>query len=264
MSVKKDYLWEAIKKEVGEIAEKEAPLYRYLSLAILNHRTLEHALANLLSKKLVGEIFQAHTLCSLMIEALDADAKIGESIRADIEAIYDRDPACETYHQPMLYFKGFHALQTYRIAHYFWNQGRHPLAKVLQSCAAEVFSIDLHPAAKIGHGILMDHGTGIVVGETAVIENDVSILHEVTLGGTGKESGDRHPKVRQGVLISAGAKILGNVEIGEGAKIGANAVVLTDVPPHTTFVGVPAQAAGKPSQDKPALAMDHASGIVKK
>jgi serine O-acetyltransferase len=155
-----------------------------------------------------------------------------------------------------LYYKGYHALQAYRAAHYYWNQDRKSLASYLQSRISEVFAVDIHPAAQIGCGILIDHATSVIIGETAVVENYVSMLHEVTLGGTGKETGDRHPKVRQGVLISAGAKVLGTVEIGENAKVGSGAVVLEDVPPHTTVVGVPAKVVGTPSSEVPALEMN--------
>lgn len=178
-------------------------------------------------------------------------------MRADIRAITERDPAATRFSEPLLYFKGFHALQTHRVAHWLWSEGRRELALFLQSRASEVFGVDIHPAARIGKGILVDHATGVVVGETAVVEDNVSILHEVTLGGTGKDCGDRHPKVRHGVLIGAGAKILGNVEVGEGAKIGAGSVVLEDVPAHATVAGVPAKVVGIAEGDEPARTMDH-------
>jgi serine O-acetyltransferase len=193
----------------------------------------------------------------LIADAVEASPGIGQSIRADIRAIRDRDPAAKRFSEPFLYFKGFHALQTHRVAHWLWLEGRHALALFLQNRTSEVFAVDIHPAARIGNGILMDHATGVVVGETAVIEDNVSILHEVTLGGTGKAEGDRHPKVRHGVLIGAGAKILGNVEVGRGAKVGAGSVVLEDVPPHCTVAGVPAKIIGTPDVDEPALEMDH-------
>jgi serine O-acetyltransferase len=190
-------------------------------------------------------------------QALAASPAIAESVRADLRAVKERDPATETFSQPFLYFKGFQALQAYRIAHWLWEGDRKPLALFLQNRISQVFAVDIHPAARMGHGILIDHGTGVVIGETAVVENDVSMLHEVTLGGTGKETGDRHPKVREGVLIGAGAKILGNVVIGKRAKVGAGSVVLSNVPPHCTAAGVPARIVGCPQEEEPALAMNH-------
>ena len=167
-----------------------------------------------------------------------------------------RDTAVELWSTPLLYLKGFHAIQSYRITHYLWNQNRKALALYLQNQISVAFDVDIHPAAKIGHGIMFDHATGIVVGETSVIENDVSILQGVTLGGTGKESGDRHPKVREGVMIGAGAKILGNIEVGKYAKIGANSVVLQPVPECATAAGVPARIIGKDKDAKPAFEMN--------
>lgn len=183
------------------------------------------------------------------------------SAACDIQAVRTRDPAVDKYSTPLLYLKGFHALQAYRIGHWLWNQG---VAHWLFSAKPGFCDVrvDIHPAAKIGRGIMLDHATGIVVGETAVIENDVSILQSVTLGGTGKSGGDRHPKIREGVMIGAGAKILGNIEVGRGAKIGAGSVVLQPVPPHTTAAGVPARIVGKPDSDKPSMDMDqHFNGI---
>jgi serine O-acetyltransferase len=158
---------------------------------------------------------------------------------------------------PFLYFKGFHALQTHRIGHWLWNHGRESLALFFQNQMSVEFGVDIHPAARLGHGIMLDHATGVVIGETAVVGNNVSILQSVTLGGTGKDEGDRHPKIGDGVLISAGAKILGNIRVGDGAKVGAGSVVLENVPAHTTVAGVPARIVGRPSSDQPALEMDH-------
>lgn len=178
-------------------------------------------------------------------------------MRADIQAVNERDSACCSLVTPLLYFKGFHALQAYRIAHWLWRQGRKPLALFLQNRISSVFAVDIHPAARIGKGIMFDHATGIVIGETAVVEDNVSIMQSVTLGGTGKEAGDRHPKVRKGVLISAGAKILGNIEVGECAKVGAGSVVLKDVPPRSTVAGVPARIIGENRCLQPSRDMDH-------
>jgi serine O-acetyltransferase len=192
-----------------------------------------------------------------MGEAFDASPDVRVAIRADLEAVVKRDPASHGVSEPFLHYKGFHALEAYRVAHWLWQAGRHALACYLQNRISEVFAVDIHPAARIGKGILIDHATSVVIGETAVVDDDVSMLHEVTLGGTGKTTGDRHPKVRHGVLIGAGAKILGNVEIGEGSKVAAGSVVLTDVPPHTTVAGVPATVIGVPDTAEPSLEMDH-------
>jgi serine O-acetyltransferase len=207
---------------------------------------------------LASQHLSAISLRDVFDEALGACAAIRDAIRRDLTAVLERDPAARGMAQPFLHFKGFHALQSYRIAHWLWQEGRHPLALYLQSRISEAFAVDIHPAAVIGKGILIDHGTSVVIGETAVVGDDVSLLHEVTLGGTGKESGDRHPKVRSGVLIGAGAKILGNVRIGDGSKIAAGSVVLNEVPPHSTVAGIPARVVGRPKGGEPALQMDHA------
>lgn len=252
-----DPLWQSIREEVEAAAAREPVLASFLHATILNHKTLEDALAFQLAAKLESPVLPAMLIRELIAESMDADRNIGRAMRADIRAVRERDPAAKTYSEPFLYFKGFHALQAYRVAHWLWREGRSSLALYLQSRTSEVFGVDFHPAAVIGKGILIDHATSVVVGETAVIEDNVSLLHEVTLGGTGKDTGDRHPKVRRGVLLGAGAKLLGNVEIGEGAKVGAGSVVLEDVPPHCTVVGVPAVVVGDCCDDEPALQMDH-------
>jgi serine O-acetyltransferase len=252
----RDEIWEDIRKRAEKDAQKEPMLASFLYATVLNHNTFESSLSFLLAHKLESPTLTAATLRDLINEAYGKDPKIARAIREDIAAVCDRDPACDGFANILLFYKGYHALQAYRAAHYYWTQGRRSLAKYLQNRISEVFAVDIHPAAQIGHGILIDHATGVVIGETAVVEDFVSMLHEVTLGGTGKVSGDRHPKVRRGVLIAAGAKILGNVEIGEGAKIAAGAVVLEDVPPHTTVAGVPAKIVGTPSTASPALEMD--------
>jgi serine O-acetyltransferase len=253
----KDPIWEAVREESREAADKEPMLASFLYAVVLNHRSLEDALSFQLAGKLESHTLTATTLRDLIDEAFQNDASIQRAIRRDLEAVRDRDPACDTFATPLLYFKGYQALQAYRVAHYYWRAERRELASFLQSRISEVFAVDIHPAARIGMGILIDHATSVVIGETAVVEDDVSMLHEVTLGGTGKEHGDRHPKIRRGVLIAAGAKILGNVVVGEGAKVGGGAVVLEDVPPHTTVVGVPAKPVGHTREDLPALEMDH-------
>jgi serine O-acetyltransferase len=252
-----DPLWQSIREEVAEDVEREPVLASFLHATVLNHGSLEDALGFLLAGKLECSVLPAMLVRELIVDAMDADPGIGRSIRADIRAVGDRDPAAKRFSEPFLYFKGFHALQTHRVAHRLWHEGREALALFLQNRTSEVFGVDIHPAARIGDGILIDHATSVVIGETAVIEDNVSILHEVTLGGTGKAAGDRHPKVRHGVLIGAGAKILGNVEVGRGAKVGAGSVVLEDVPPHCTVAGVPAVIIGTPNVDEPALEMDH-------
>jgi serine O-acetyltransferase len=257
MSPHQDVIWQSIRQEVARVVEAEPALAGMLHNAVLSHKTLADALGYLLARKLADAVLDSNALQERFSEALSADASIIAATRADLEAVVTRDPACESYHVPLIYYKGFHVLQAHRVAHWLWNQGRRSLARYLQSRMSELWAVDIHPAARIGKAVLFDHATSIVVGETAVIEDEVSLLHEVTLGGTGKQSGDRHPKVRRGVLIGAGAKILGNVEIGEGAKIGAGSVVLTDVPPHSTAVGVPAKIVGHPTSPEPSLDMDH-------
>ena len=252
-----DPLWQAIREEVSEEAAREPILASFLHASVLNHKSLEDSLGFLLAGKLECSVLPAMLVRELIADAVEASPKIGRSARADIRAVQERDPAAKRFSEPFLYFKGFHALQIHRVAHWLWSEGRRDLALFLQSRTSEVFGVDIHPAAQIGNGILIDHATSVVVGETAVIEDNVSILHEVTLGGTGKAEGDRHPKVRHGVLIGAGAKILGNVEVGAGAKVGAGSVVLEDVPPHCTVTGVPAEVVGTPEVDEPSREMDH-------
>jgi serine O-acetyltransferase len=227
-----------------------------LFATVLVHETLEDGLGVILANKLQTPELPAMLLRDLINQVLAEDVSIRASIRADLLAARTRDPAARGYAQPFLYYKGFHALQSYRIANWLSRNGRHFLAGHLQNRISEAFGVDVHPAARIGSGVLIDHGTSVVIGETAVIEDNVSLLHEVTLGGTGKESGDRHPKIRRGVLIGAGAKILGNIEIGMGAKVAAGSVVLRDVPPHTTVAGIPARVVGRCTVDEPALEMD--------
>jgi serine O-acetyltransferase len=257
MPQQKDEIWERVRAEAERDAQCEPMLASFIYSIILNHNSLEDALSFQLAGKLESHTLTAVTLRDLIDEAFEKEAEIGKGIRADMVAVCDRDAACSKYSTPLLYFKGYQAIQAYRVAHYYWGQDRHDLALFLQSRISEVFAVDIHPAAQIGRGILIDHATSVVIGETAVVEDNVSMLHEVTLGGTGKTEGDRHPKVRHGVLIAAGAKILGNVEVGEGAKVGGGAVVLEDVPAHTTVVGVPAKPVCQTSVDQPALEMDH-------
>jgi serine O-acetyltransferase len=251
-----DGFWEQIQSEARLEADREPMLVSFLFATVQAHQRLEDGLAMILANKLHTPELPAILLRDLIGETLSDDASIRASVRADLLAARTRDPAARGYAQPFLYYKGFHALQAYRVTHWLWRRGRHGLAAHLQNRISEAFGVDVHPAARIGSGVLIDHGTSVVIGETAVVEDNVSLLHEVTLGGTGKESGDRHPKVRRGVLIGAGAKILGNIEIGTGAKVAACSVVLRDVPPHTTVAGIPARVVGRCTVAEPALEMD--------
>ena len=252
-----DPIWSRIRREAEAMVTDEPILASYVHATILKHHQFEDALSYHLAERLGSVAVRAMLVREVFDEALKQDTNIGAAARADIVAVNERDPACVSYLEPLLYFKGFHALQSYRIAHWLWGQNRKQVALYLQNRISEIFSVDIHPAARIGRGIMIDHATSVVIGETAVVEDDVSMLHEVTLGGTGKESGDRHPKVRQGVLIGAGAKILGNVEIGEGSRVGAGSVVLNDVPEHCTVVGVPARVVGCAGCERPAHEMNH-------
>jgi serine O-acetyltransferase len=249
-------IWSRIREESSLDAEREPMLASFMCTVVLNRRDLEDALSFILAEKLASATLTAHSLRDLIEQVLRADPSIGAAVRADLQAVVARDPACRGYSVPLLYLKGFHSLQAYRVAHHYWVTDRKALALYLQSRISEVFAVDIHPGARIGKGIFFDHATSVVIGETAVIEDDFSMLHEVTLGGTGKQGGDRHPKVRRGVMIGAGAKVLGNVVIGEGAKIGAGSVVLHDVPAHCTVAGVPARQVGYPACALPALEMD--------
>ena len=255
-----DTLWQAIREETTTQAENEPALASFLHATILNHDSFAAALSYHLAQKLASPTLNTLQVREIIESALKQDPLIEEAARADINAVFERDSACHLYSLPFLYFKGFQALQCYRVAHWLWNQNRQCLAHFFQSQIALTFGVDIHPAAKMGKGIMLDHATGTVIGETAVVADDVSIMQSVTLGGTGKESGDRHPKVEKGVLISAGAKILGNITIGEGAKVGAGSVVLKAVEPHTTVAGVPAVTVGKPLSSAPAKEMNHQIG----
>lgn len=249
-------VWKKIVDESTYLVNQEPMLASFFHSTILNHKDLGSALSYILANKLANSIMPAISLREIIEQAYQADPQIIQSAACDIRAVRQRDPAVELWSTPLLYLKGFHALQSYRITHYLWQQNRKALAIYLQNQISVAFDVDIHPAAKIGCGIMFDHATGIVVGETSVIENDVSILQGVTLGGTGKESGDRHPKIREGVMIGAGAKILGNIEVGRYAKIGANSVVLQPVPAHSTAAGVPAKIIAKNSYCKPAFEMN--------
>lgn len=253
----KDVVWDRIRAEAKLQAEAEPVLASFLHATILNSSTLEQALSFHLANMLDSPTASALLLREVILEAFTNDTCIPKALRADLLAVEERDSACNQLSIPFLYFKGFHALETHRVTHWLWQHGRKSLALFFQNRMSSEFGVDIHPAAKLGYGIMLDHATGLVIGETAVVGNYVSILQSVTLGGTGKDEGDRHPKIGDGVLISAGAKILGNICVGEGAKVGAGSVVLEAVPPHTTVAGVPAKIVGRPASDQPAREMDH-------
>ncbi|HMR13165.1 MAG TPA: serine O-acetyltransferase [Arachnia sp.] len=250
-----DQVWLAIKSECALAAAREPLLAGFLYATVLSQPDIEESLSYLLASKLDNSTLPALGVRDIILQVLNEDECIQRAILADLQAVVSRDPACPGYANPLLYFKGFQAIQAYRVAHHYWLQGRKPLAWYLQSRISEVFAVDIHPGARIGKGIMFDHATSVVIGETAVVEDDFSMLHEVTLGGSGKEGGDRHPKVGRGVMIGAGAKVLGNIRIGEGAKIGAGSVVLKDVPAHTTVAGVPAKVVNVPPSSLPAFDM---------
>ena len=257
-------VWKTLCIEAQRVKESEPRLAPLMQDVFLSRETMACAISARLSRKLGREDMTREEILPLLQELLTEHPSILSSMAYDLIAILERDPACQSLMQPLLYYKGFLAISTYRLGHQLWANKRCDLAFYFQSLASEVFGVDIHPAANIGCGILLDHATSVVVGETSVIEDNVSILHEVTLGGTGKMSGDRHPKVRSGVMIGAGAKILGPVEIGKGAKIGAGSVVLNDVAPHKTVAGVPAITVGTSPSSNPAAAMDQSlscSGI---
>ena len=251
-----DPVWQRIRAEAEEIAAREPALGGFIHAAVLDQQRLEDVIVQRVADRLHHPNVPATLIRLVFQEALGASPEIAEAFRVDIVAVYDRDPACERFIEPVLYFKGFHAIQASRLAHWLWENGRRDFALHLQSRSSEVFQTDIHPAALIGRGIFLDHATGLVVGETAMIEDNVSMLQDVTLGGTGKEDGDRHPKIGHSVLIGAGAKILGNIEIGHCARIAAGSVVLKPVPPNSTVAGIPAKVIGEAGCPEPSRAMN--------
>jgi len=248
-------LWQDILDQAQSAIKQETLLTSLYHQHIIDQPSLCHAMSNILASKLCDAYMSINELEVLFNQTHQQSSLIINACARDIEAVRERDPAIESYPEVILHLKGFMALQGYRIAHHLWHQDRKPLALYIQSRISETFDVDIHPAAQIGKGVMLDHANGIVIGETSVVEDNVSILQGVTLGGTGKDTGDRHPKVRAGVLIGAGSKILGNIEIGQGAKIGAGSVVLKAVAPHTTVAGVPAKQIGSPESIMPALDM---------
>ncbi|WP_026379704.1 serine O-acetyltransferase [Afifella pfennigii] len=251
-----DPVWVQLRREAEDVVEREPALAGFIYSSILNHTRLEDAVAHRVAERLRHESVSGSQIVRGFAAMYEDRAELSETLRIDLVAVYDRDPACERFIEPVLYFKGFHAIQAHRLAHWLWERGQKDFALYLQSRSSEVFQVDIHPAVPIGRGIFIDHATGIVIGGTAVIEDDVSILQNVTLGGTGKASGDRHPKIRHGVLIGAGAEVLGNIEIGHCSRVAAGSVVLKPVPPMKTVAGVPARIVGEAGRDEPSRAMD--------
>lgn len=252
-----DQTWSRMRLEASTAAAREPALASFLHATILNHSTFEAALSYRLAQKLSDSEMNAMLWREVCADAYTDRKTIVDAAMADLLAVYARDAACFEYVQPFLYFKGYMSLQAQRVANWLWLNDRRPLALYLQSRMSELFQVDIHPATRIGKGVFIDHATGVVIGETAVVEDDVSILQNVTLGGTGKEVGDRHPKIRRGALISVGAKVLGNIEVGEGARVAAGSVVLKPVPAHCTVAGVPAVPVGDCAKP-PSETMDQA------
>jgi len=253
---KVDPVWTRIRREAEAVVRQEPELSSFIYSSVLHHDRLEQVVVHRLVARLDHPDVSGELIRQAYADALEDTPTLGDVFRADIVATYDRDPATNRFIEPVLYFKGFHAVQTYRLAHWLWGKGRKDFAYYLQSRASAVFQCDIHPAAQIGRGIFVDHATGVVVGETAAIGDDVSMLHDVTLGGTGNETGDRHPKIGRGVMIGTGAKILGNIEVGYCARIAAGSVVVKPVPHNTTVAGVPGRVIGEAGCAEPSRTMD--------
>lgn len=249
-------VWQSVQESAATIASEEVALRDFMESIVFSKKSVFESISARIVRRLSSLSLSYDTLYNLFMEVFDASLDIRESVIADIVAIKKRDPACTEYIMPILYYKGFMAITTYRVSHYLYLNGRKHIAFCLQSLNSEVFAVDIHPAAKFGKGILLDHATSFVAGETSVVSDNVSILHEVTLGGTGNETGDRHPKIMSGVLIGAGSKIIGNITVGHCAKVGAGSVVLDDVDDHDTVVGIPAKRVSKVSESEPAESMN--------
>ncbi len=247
--------WTRLTFEASAAAAEEPTLASYINASILSHDSLCQALSYHIAEKLAGPEMGGLQVRRLFEKAYDRDHSLVDAAEADMWAILDRDPACRSLLQPFLFFKGFLAVQTHRVAHDLWKQGRETLAFHFQSRVSQIFAIDIHPAARLGTGLMLDHASGITIGETAVVGDNCSLLHGVTLGGSGKEVGDRHPKIGNGVLLSVGAKVLGNISVGDEAKVAAGSVVLKDVPARCTVAGVPARMVGGQCAE-PARTMD--------
>ncbi|MDG1448354.1 MAG: serine O-acetyltransferase [Ascidiaceihabitans sp.] len=255
-----DPVWEQIQDEARQAVLDEPLVGGFVHACILHHKSLEKALSYRVAAKLASNEMSMVVVREIVEEAYAAEHALVAASRADLVAIFERDPACHRLLQPILYFKGYQAIQAYRVGHYLWTQGHHDLAYFFQMRVSEIFGVDIHPAARIGRGIMIDHAHSIVIGETAVVGDNVSMLHSVTLGGTGKEEEDRHPKIGNGVLIGAGAKVLGNITVGDCSRIAAGSVVLQDVPACKTVAGIPAKIVGEAGCDQPAVSMNHMLG----
>jgi serine O-acetyltransferase len=251
-----DPVWSRIRQDAHEMIEKEPIMGGLVHSGVLHHSSLENALSYRMALKMSSDEMPTQILRELIDEAYADDLALGEAARADLTAVFERDPACHRLIQPILFFKGFQAVQSYRVAHWLWTKGRHAMAQFMQMRSSEVFGVDIHPGAVVGRGIMIDHAHSIVIGETAVVGDNVSMLHSVTLGGTGKADGDRHPKIENGVLIGAGAKVLGNIRIGYCSRIAAGSVVLQEIPPCKTVAGVPAKIVGEAGCSQPSQSMD--------
>ncbi|REF83188.1 serine O-acetyltransferase [Methylovirgula ligni] len=251
-----DTLWDRLRQEAADVLAREPVLAALILTTVINRETFEQAVIHRVALRLANGTVSTDLIVDAFTAALREDPEIGKAFRADIAAVVDRDPATARLIEPLLYYKGFHAIETHRLAHYLWNINQRDLAFYLQSRSSELFQTDIHPAARFGRGIFLDHATGFVVGATAIIEDNVSILQNVTLGGTGKESGDRHPKIKSGTMIGAGAKILGNIEVGPCARVAAGSVVLSPVPANSTVAGVPAKIVGTAGCPEPARDMN--------
>jgi serine O-acetyltransferase len=256
-----DPIWQELRREAEDVVKTEPALGGFVFATILSHQRLEEAVCHRLAQRLNHADVDGGLIGQIFADVLKGRPEIGKCFRADLAAVFDRDPACNRYIEPVLYFKGFHALVTHRFAHSLWHDGRKDFALYLQSQSSRIFGVDIHPAARIGRGIMLDHATSIVVGETAVIGDNCSLLHSVTLGGSGKEKGDdRHPKIGANVMIGAGAKVLGNISVGNCSRVAAGSVVLQDVPPETTVAGVPARVVGPAGCPEPSRSMDQRLG----
>ena len=251
-----DPIWSSVRDEAEDIVASERALGGFIYATVLSHERLEASICHRLAQRLNHSDVEAGLISQMFVDVLAGHPELGRAFRADLAAVFDRDPACHRYIEPLLYFKGFHALVTHRFAHVLWNEGRRDFALYLQSQSSRIFAVDINPAARIGIGLMLDHGTGIVIGETAVVGDNCSILQNVTLGGNGKETGDRHPKIGDNVLLAAGAKVLGNIRVGNCSKVAAGSVVLKDVPPNKTVAGVPAKVVGDSGCPEPSRAMD--------
>jgi serine O-acetyltransferase len=256
-----DPVWDRIAREAHEAVRKEPLMGGLIHACILHHKSVQKALSYRFAAKLASNEMSQVILREIADEAYELSPELVAAARADLVAVYERDPACHRLLQPILYFKGYQAIQAYRVGHWLWTKGKYDLAYFVQMRVSEIFGVDIHPAAKIGQGIMIDHAHSIVIGETAVVGDNVSMLHSVTLGGTGKEEEDRHPKIGDGVLIGAGAKVLGNITVGHCSRIAAGSVVLEDVPPCKTVAGIPARIVGEAGCDQPSVLMDQMFGV---